>query len=254
MAPRLAVSQLILIRDMLISGEPLTASQIAEAAGCSERSVKNIRSNLRLFGSVRAPPNRVGRRRSITPVTLEALCDHLLEKPGLYLDEMALFIWDEFDTLTTTSTISRALTSIGWSKKTIRRKAREQNVDLRDSYLHDLSEFHSYHLVYIDESGCDKRIGFRRTGWSPLGVAPVQISRFHRGQRYQILPVYAQDGIVLSRVFQVPLMRPCMKISLNSFSSIVGNGQSQSPSWSWTTHLFIVLNESNKYARTEESN
>jgi transposase len=26
--------------------------------------------------------------------------------------------------------------------------------------------------------------------------------RFHRGQRYQILPAYAQDGIVLSRVFQ----------------------------------------------------
>jgi transposase len=133
---------------------------------------------------------------------LEALCDHLLERPGLYLDEMVLFLWDEFHTLTTTSTISRALASIGWSKKTIRRKAREQNADLRDSYLHDLSEFHSYHLVYIDESGCDKRIGFRRTGWSPLGVAPVQISRFHRGQRYQILPAYAQDGIVLSRVFQ----------------------------------------------------
>jgi hypothetical protein len=80
MAPRLAISQLILIRDMLVSGEPLTASQIAEAASCSERSVKNIRSNLRLFGTVRAPPNRVGRRRSITPVMLEALCDHLLEK------------------------------------------------------------------------------------------------------------------------------------------------------------------------------
>lgn len=202
MAPRLAISQLILIRDMLVSGEPLTASQIAEAAGCSERSIKNIRSNLRLFGSVRAPPNGVGRRRSITPVMLEALCDHLLERPGLYLDEMVLFLWDEFHTLTTTSTISRALASIGWSKKTIRRKASEQNADFQDSYLHDLSEFHSYHLVYIDESGCDKRIGFRRTGWSPLGVAPVQISRFHRGQRYQILPAYAQDGIVLSRVFQ----------------------------------------------------
>lgn len=30
--------------------------------------------------------------RSNTPVMLEALCDHLLEKPGLYLDEMALFL------------------------------------------------------------------------------------------------------------------------------------------------------------------
>jgi hypothetical protein len=54
----------------------------------------------------------------------------------------------------------------------------------------------------MDESGCDKRAGFRRTGWSPLGVTPVQISKFHRDRRYQILPAYAQDGIVLCRVFQ----------------------------------------------------
>lgn len=33
-------------------------------------------------------------------------------------------------------------------------------------------------------------------------MTPVQISQFHRDQRYQILPAYAQDGIVLSRVFQ----------------------------------------------------
>jgi hypothetical protein len=133
---------------------------------------------------------------------LEALCDHLLEKPGLYLDEMALFLWDEFGTYITASSIRRALISKKWSKKTSRQKARERNADLRDCYLHNLSEFRSYHLVYIDESGCDKRIGFRRTGWSPLGIAPVQLSKFHRDQRYQILPAYSQDGIVMSRVFR----------------------------------------------------
>jgi hypothetical protein len=28
-------------------------------------------------------------------------------------------------------------------------------------HLHNLMQFQSYHLVFIDESGCDKRIGFR---------------------------------------------------------------------------------------------
>ena len=54
----------------------------------------------------------------------------------------------------------------------------------------------------MDESGCDKQIGFRRTGWAPLGVAPVQLARFHRGRRYQILPAYTQEDVLLSRVFQ----------------------------------------------------
>jgi hypothetical protein len=49
---------------------------------------------------------------------------------------------------------------------------------------------------------CDKRIGFRRTGWAPLGVTPTQVAQFQREQRYQILPVYTQDGIILARVFQ----------------------------------------------------
>jgi hypothetical protein len=54
--------------------------------------------------------------------------------------------------------------------------------------------------------------------------------------------------------FRVPLMLPCLKISLSSFSSIVGNGRSQSPFWSWTMHLFTILIESTKYALTQESN
>ncbi|KUM63427.1 hypothetical protein ACN42_g3681 [Penicillium freii] len=151
-----------------------------------------------MFGSVKSPPNKGGRPRSITPVMLEALCDYLLEKPTLYLDEMTIFLWDEFAIQATKSSISRALTSRGWSKKTAQVKARECNLDLRNEYLHFISDFQSYYLVYVDESGCDKRIGFRRTGWSPL----VHISKFHRDKRYQILPAYAQDSIVLSRVFQ----------------------------------------------------
>ncbi|KAK8013677.1 transposase [Apiospora marii] len=46
----------------------------------------------------------------------------------------------------------RALASTGWSKKTTRRVAEEWNADLRDFYSHTLSEFRSYHVVYIDES------------------------------------------------------------------------------------------------------
>lgn len=85
-------------------------------------------------------------------------------------------------------------------KKSARVKARERNLDLCDEYLHFISNFRSYHLVYMDETGCDNRIGFRRTGWSPLRIAPVQVSKFYRDKRYQILPAYAQDSIVLSRV------------------------------------------------------
>jgi hypothetical protein len=104
--------------------------------------------------------------------------------------------------MVTASSIRRALIVKVWSKKTARRRAKEWNVELWDYYLHYLSDFKSYHLVYVEESGCDKRVGFRRTGWAPRGTSPLQVTQFHRGQRYQILPAYAQDAIVLSRVFR----------------------------------------------------
>jgi len=76
---------------MILSNE-LTAAQVADAAGCSVRAVKYIRSNLRAFGSVKAPWNGAKRPRSVKPIMLKALWEHLLEKPNQYLDEMAVVL------------------------------------------------------------------------------------------------------------------------------------------------------------------
>ena len=182
MPPNLALSQHDQIRDMIAC--KFTNVAVAETVRCSTRSVQKIRSNLRCFGTTKAPPNGSGRRKIITPSMLSALLEHLIEKPDLFQDEMAVFLHDEFNVLVTTSTVSRTLALAGWSKKAARYMAKERNADLRDFYLHNLSAFRSYHLVYIDESGCDKRVGFRRSGWSPLGVTPVQVARLQRNQRY----------------------------------------------------------------------
>lgn len=186
----------------MICSKRLSNPQIAQIAKCSERTVTELRRKLRLYGTARPHLVRAGRPPSITPLMLEALCDHLVEKPGLYIEEMVVFLWDEFSVLPSTSSIQRALSRHGWTKKQARQKAKEQNPQLRAFYLHKLSKYRSDQLVFVDESGCDKRVGFRRTGWSPLGVTPVQISQFHRGQRYHILPAYAQDGVVISDIYQ----------------------------------------------------
>jgi transposase len=121
MAPSLAASTLALIHDIIVSNE-LTVPQMAEAAGCNECTIRRLRSNMRQFGNVKAPPNKKGRPRGLTPAIIQALCDHLLEKPYLYLDEMVLFVWDEFQEMMTTCCISRAVKREGWSKKPQSRK------------------------------------------------------------------------------------------------------------------------------------
>jgi hypothetical protein len=76
----------------MIVDKKLKTRQMANVAECSERSIKAIRLNIHYYGTIKAPPNGGGRPRSITPLMLKALCDHLLEKPELYLEEMAVFL------------------------------------------------------------------------------------------------------------------------------------------------------------------
>ena len=103
---------------------------MADVAFCSKRSIKRIRSKIHYLGTPKAPYNGVGRRRSTTPPMLHALQERLLEKPGLYSDEMALFPWDEYKAVVSKVCISRALESIKWTKKEARNISKERNADL----------------------------------------------------------------------------------------------------------------------------
>ena len=160
MAPRLAASQHQLIGDMILSGS-LKQADMAAVAGCSERSIRAIASNLRHFGKTKAPPISVGgRRRRITPQMLDALREHLLEKPGLYQHEIAVFLYDEFGIHVTIPSISRVLKSIGWTKKVIRQVAQEETTTctIFPIFIHIIS-FMSTSLGVINGSASGELAG-----------------------------------------------------------------------------------------------
>src|SRR5271155_502363 len=125
MAPNLPACQHALIRHVIDDGR-FTGRQIAKAARCSIPAVKAIERNIRDFGSTTAPPNGGERPESINPLMRDALFEHLLRKPNLYLNEMVVYLWDEFRHHVTKSGISRTLRSAGWSKKNARRIANHQ--------------------------------------------------------------------------------------------------------------------------------
>jgi hypothetical protein len=156
-----------IIQNIILS-KSLTTSQMGKAVECGKRSVINISNNLHRFRNVRGPQTTVSPRQSVNPPMLQALCDHLLRKPRLYVDEVAIFLKDEFCVQVTNLSVKprRSLRLVG--RRRWLNRAKEQNAGPRDFYLHNLSDFQLYRFVYVDGAGCDKRIGFRRTGWSPL--------------------------------------------------------------------------------------
>lgn len=201
MAPNLTAEQHRQIENLL-NLQTWTSKQIAIEVGCSTRSVDAAKSRLRLLGHTTAPVQKTGPRPTITAAMRDALQNLLVNKPDSYIEEMQDFLEEHFGIAVSERTIRRCLKSMKWTKKVMRRRAQQQSLDVRDFYLHKLSGLRSYQLIFIDESGCDMRAGNRTKGWSPRGVAPLQIARFSRGLRWQILPAYTQDGILYSRVFE----------------------------------------------------
>lgn len=79
---------------------------------------------------------------------MTAPCDHLSEKPGLYLDEMAVFMWDELRNHDYDLQHHKSPYSDRLVKKVAWQRAEEQNADLIDYLLPPFfAECQSYHLV-----------------------------------------------------------------------------------------------------------
>lgn len=199
MAPQLDAAQRILIKTLLFQG--FGTQLIASKASYNVRTLQRIRLE-KQQSEIPTRRTRVGRRGCLTSTMRQALCDALIKQPYLYRCEIADFLYQNFGRRISERSIGRNLRSMGWTRKRIRRIAQQRDADLRDHYLHRISQYKSYQLIFVDESGCDRREGYRRWGWSPKGFSPIQITKFGRGKRWHMLPAYAQGGIVLRRVYQ----------------------------------------------------
>ncbi|EKG09966.1 Homeodomain-like protein [Macrophomina phaseolina MS6] len=192
-------------RETVVSGlqAGLSRNDIAEAAHCTPQSVTNIKRNLRMFGTPVCPSaGPPGPLRVITVVMMEAILALLGLKPWLYLYEVAWFLYDEFNIVVSEWTVGRTLQRHGWSKKTARFVSSFRDYYSRGRYQERLSSFASWQLVFVETSGIDTREGRRKTGWSPLGVAPTAYNRLGRSERFQILPAYTQNGVLTAAVYK----------------------------------------------------
>jgi transposase len=138
MALRLASSQLEKAHAMIT--RKLSNDVIADAIGCSPRAVRGIRSRVRRYGMPTAPVNRVGRRKSLTPLMRDALFEQLTRQPDMLRHEMIAFLSGRFGVVVSPTTVSRTLKAERWSRKTSRRVAGQRYPDLRGLYLYKLIE------------------------------------------------------------------------------------------------------------------
>ncbi|KAF4473956.1 hypothetical protein CGGC5_v017186 [Colletotrichum fructicola Nara gc5] len=131
-----------------------------------------------------------------------ALKNQLERNPCMSQQDMANFLFRQYQVKLSRCTIGRALKRAGWTKKATQNVAKEQSQDLRDDYIDRRSHYKLDQMIFVDESGSDRGLAILGRGYAPKGVTPKQTKRFHRGKRAQILPAYTIDGVIYCEVYE----------------------------------------------------
>ena len=80
------------------------------------------------------------------------------------------------------STICRVIHRHGLTRKTIQQVALQRCDVYRVDYTTEMQYFDVHQLVWLDETGCDKRDHIRRMGYDLRGEQPVCKRLLYRGQ------------------------------------------------------------------------
>ena len=103
---------------------------LAGGYGISQRTLQRYRHSFNAYGLVYMPAENTGTGRPplLNNLHTEELLEYLIQRPCAYLDEMAYFLLDEFDTPVSLQTVYRALRRARWSRKIQRKIAAQRNV------------------------------------------------------------------------------------------------------------------------------
>ena len=100
----------------------------------------------------------------------------LVNKPTIYLEELQKDLNEATGTSVSLATICRTVHRLGFTRKRVQKIALQQSDNLRAKYMAEISVFSPEMLVWVDETGSDRRNAVRSYGYSLQGM---------RAQSYQ---------------------------------------------------------------------
>jgi transposase len=191
------------IEDALCDPEAIIdKTYLQQLAVNFDTTIQTIYAHRRRIATRRPVARRSGGPRRIITFRIEQAIRHLLaEMPWLYQDEIAEFLLEAFGVTIDRLTISKLLRHINITRKKLAITAIQRNEELRTQWRDDLQQFTANQIVYIDESGSNRRNGDRIMGYTEEGVRVIVSRWLQKKERVSVLPVYTIKGYITSVTF-----------------------------------------------------
>ena len=121
--------------------------------------------------------------RILTSAAQHFVLDLVLSKPGLYLREIQKELKDFLMVDVSLSTICKFLHKSCFTRQRLHLVAMQQDQFLREKFIIDMSLYSPNMLVFIDETGADRRNTLRKYSYSLRGKPATQEVLLVRGER-----------------------------------------------------------------------
>jgi transposase len=173
----------------MYTAQHLSTTEISQLVCVSRRTVRRYIKKFKLTGEVQPTHHCHGPKRLLGEYEQLFLLQTILRNPGIYLHEIKAKVKAKFGVAVGSSTICKALKHMGCSRQVIQHIAIQRNEQLRAKFMAEISKYDPSMLIWLDESGCDRRHSARKWGYSLRGMPPRDHRLLVRGTRYSAVPV-----------------------------------------------------------------
>ena len=190
----------------IVSG--MSYTEIANVLFMSEKSVQRYLQLFHATGSITPAHQSRGPAKILCEFEVFTILQTLIQKPTLYLHEVQERLFQVTGIWVHVSTICRTIKEQGFTRKKLQTITLQQSEEKRIQYMAEIAMFSADMLIWIDETGSDRRNSIRRYGYSLRGN-PARVCQLRvGGKRISAIPELKMFTLLTSR---------WMEKNLNSF-------------------------------------
>ena len=173
----------------------LSIAEVSELVCVSERTIKRYITQFNQTGDVHPATHQHGPPKLLGEFEQLVLLRLITENTGIYLYEIQTKLVARFGVTVSVATICRTLKFMGCSRQVIKHIPIRRSEELRAKFMAEISMYDPSMLIWLDETGCDRRNSTRKWGYSIRGIPPEDHQILVRGTRYSCIPIISMKGI-----------------------------------------------------------
>lgn len=173
----------------------IDCKKVAEMLSIHVSTVYRVIDRYHEGGTVAPVPHRSGPVRTLGSLEEFFIIETLMARPEIYLDELQRELYSNTGTWASLSTIFRTIHRLGFTRKKLQRVALRRNDFLRDEFMKEMKYVDAGMIVWLDETGSDKRSESRKFGYHLRGMTPRVYKLNIRGKRISSIAIMSTRGI-----------------------------------------------------------